>query len=227
MDGHGGETPPSTPPSSPLQAPRVDLSSVPRYVHSEDDARQPLDGPLSPLSPTSASVSVSASAVSATEQPRFQFPEMSASIDATPMPRYLGRYGADGGAGGGGSAADGDDDVEAELRRMAQRQLPRGDLGRLEWRLDSSGAQAPSGVPRSPTDSIRSGVSAAGSAMDGGAGMSLSLPRPPASPPSSPRSASRSQSVSASLHGSAFPTSAPPQEQTPDLAGAVVWGHQH
>ncbi|KAJ0402599.1 hypothetical protein ATCC90586_003445 [Pythium insidiosum] len=206
-----GETPPSTPPSSP--PPRVDLSAVPRYSEMDDAPR----GPLSPLSPTSASVSVSvsASAVSATEQPRFQFPEMSASVDATPMPRYLGRY-----DGGGGAAADGDDDVEAELRRMAQRQLPRGDLGRLEWRLDSSGA---SGVPRSPTGSVASHVSGGGGGGDGFVdGSAASLPRPPASPPSSPRSASRSRSVSGSVAGPS--AAAATQEQSADLAGAVVWG---
>lgn len=88
--------------------------------------------PRTPPSPTSA-LSVSASAISATDQPRLMFPEMSASIDSTPnvfVPRYLSRETAD------GNYEEPEDDVEADLRRLANRQLPRADLGRNEWRFN-------------------------------------------------------------------------------------------
>uniref|UniRef100_K3WYG0 DNA replication licensing factor MCM4 n=1 Tax=Globisporangium ultimum (strain ATCC 200006 / CBS 805.95 / DAOM BR144) TaxID=431595 RepID=K3WYG0_GLOUD len=200
------------------------------YNRYDDGRPQSPLSPTSPMSPTSA-VSISASAVSATDQPRYTFPEMSASIDATPTPRYLGRFGAGGGYGGG--ASEPEDDVEAELRRMAQRQLPRGDLGRQEWRLDNFTPHATAatssqsyrdmgGAPSSPTSSIRS---AASSAQNESA-----LPRPPASPPSSPRS--RSSTTAGGFNGDDFSAShrSPqtashmPPDSDQNLSGAVVWG---
>lgn len=195
------------------------------YTNRSDGGRpqSPLS-PTSPMSPTSA-VSISASAVSATDQPRYSFPEMSASIDATPTPRYLGRFGA----GYGADASEPEDDVEAELRRMAQRQLPRGDLGRQEWRLDSFTPHAAAsqvygdagGAPSSPASSIRSAASARNDSA---------LPRPPASPPSSPRS--RSSTAAGGFNSDDFSVSrrspqtashmAPDSDQ--NLSGAVVWG---
>ncbi|TYZ51087.1 hypothetical protein PybrP1_009548 [[Pythium] brassicae (nom. inval.)] len=254
--GGGDGTPPETPPSSPLAPPPS--STQPRYlthnagndsqaleVEGADDT-QPLDTsepmvvdaaephgrPTSPLSPTSpfsptSAASVSASAVSATEQPRYAFPEMSASIDATLTPRYLGRFGA----GGVGDASEPEDDVEAELRRMAQRQLPRGDLGRQEWRLDTFTPHAAgSAAPSSPTSSIRTD---AGGARQGDS----ALPRPPASPPSSPRSRSASAAsrtfgfgggddgddFSASRRSPATGAHVPAHDDE-NLSGAVVWG---
>ncbi|TMW58037.1 hypothetical protein Poli38472_013511 [Pythium oligandrum] len=219
--------PPDTPPSSPLSIPQATNSTAfgatQRYLgrSTQDDAmdgrpRSPLS-PTSPMSPTSA-MSVSASAVSATEQPRYNFPEMSASIDATPMPRYLGR---------GGDQDEAEDDVEAELRRMAQRQLPRGDLGRLEWRLDSYGG-GERGAPSSPSQqSIRSTRSDRSYSQYASNTENPSLPRPPASPPSSPRS----RSSAASRAGrddddfSASRTPAPGGDDSEQqLNGAVVWG---
>ncbi|OWZ19580.1 DNA replication licensing factor [Phytophthora megakarya] len=174
---------------------------------------------MSPLSPMSASVSasaMSASAVSATDMPnRYGFAEMSASVDATPVPRYLGHY---------GTAAEDGDDVEAELRRMAQRQLPRGDLGRREWRLDNFQPQQgphamnPDGAPSSPGSSSAASIRSSQSALP--VPNQAALPQPPASPPSSPRSsASASASVSAY---SQFQRQQ--QEDQQAFSGAVVWG---
>lgn len=250
--GGGDGTPPETPPSSPLAV----SSAQPRYLthnasnHNDNDNSEALHGtddtlpvdtsepmavdatdhgrPLSPLSPTSpfsptSGASISASAVSATEQPRYAFPEMSASVDATPTPRYLGRFGA----GGAGDANEPEDDVEAELRRMAQRQLPRGDLGRHEWRLDTFTPHAGSNAPSSPTSSIRTDPGGSSSRQDS------ALPRPPASPPSSPRSRSASAAsrtfgfdtddVSASRRSPTTASQRAP-ESDQSLSGAVVWG---
>lgn len=232
-------TPPATPPSSPLPLPNG-VEQAPRYLTREriwaPDEPQGQNGAANggaggspPLSPTSVSIST----VSATEQPRYAFPEMSASIDATPTPRYLGRYGLGGGASNGeaagqlGALAEEEDSVEAELRRMAQRQLSRGDLGRLEWRLDTFTPQMNAGLaaPMSPSSSIAS--------YNGDDMNNARLPRPPASPPSSPRS--RSRSVSNSRYPEEFsatsrrsPASDTSQGRGPDsaenLSGALVWG---
>ncbi|KAG1687887.1 hypothetical protein DVH05_004539 [Phytophthora capsici] len=244
MDGNG--TPPATPPSptSPAQpAPRYLTREAPTSPPSEppplsisaptDASQAPHnDGqPMSPLSPMSASVSasaMSASAVSATDMPnRYGFAEMSASVDATPAPRYLGRYGA-----AADDAAQDGDDVEAELRRMAQRQMPRGDLGRREWRLDNfQPQQGPhamnpdrmsSGAPSSPSSSSVASIRSSRSGMPTPA--QQGLPQPPVSPPSSPRSsASASASVSASATAySQFQRQQ--QEEQQAFSGAVVWG---
>ncbi|KAL4161098.1 hypothetical protein PRNP1_001654 [Phytophthora ramorum] len=241
MDGNG--TPPATPPSptSPARpAPRYLTRVAPTSPPSEPalsitapaaSARPDAGQPMSPLSPMSASVSASAvsvSAVSATDLPgRYGFAEMSASVDATPAPRYLGRYGA-----GTDDAVAGDDgdDVEAELRRMAQRQLPRGDLGRREWRLDSfTPQQGPhathpdgmsSGAPSSPSSSSVASIRSSRSGLP--APTQAALPQPPASPPSSPRS---SASVSASASASAYSQfQRQQQEEQQAFSGAVVWG---
>lgn len=269
--GNGGNgTPPATPPSPASPAParyltRETPSTATASLGSTvaltgDDSTPPMpqtpppaDGdagprtppsPMSPMSPMSASArSVSASAVSATDMPyRYGgFQEASASVDATPMPRYLGHFGA---AGGQGQADEEEDDVEAELRRLAQRQLPRGDLGRREWRLDSftpaaapnlSGSQADgaNGVPQPPLSPSSSSVASIRSSAHSMYGESATqqsrsaLPRPPASPPSSPRSRSASQqSVSASRNSPRSYTASqmPFDSQQENLNGAVVWG---
>lgn len=240
----GMGTPPATPPSSPLPLPNRGDDQAPRYLTREriwapDEQQNDLaanggagDDALSPTS-------VSISAVSATEQPRYAFPEMSASIDATPTPRYLGRYGMGAGVAGGenagqlGALAEEEDTVEAELRRMAQRQLPRGDLGRLEWRLDTFTPQMNAanannnGAPMSPTSSIAS--------YNGDDMNNARLPRPPASPPTSP--GSRSRSASSSRYPEEFsatsrrsPATATSQgggngpDSAENLSGALVWG---
>ncbi|KAG7396258.1 DNA replication licensing factor, mcm4 component [Phytophthora boehmeriae] len=245
MGDHG--TPPSTPPSSPpTPAPRYltrETPTSPPSAHAlslsapADSSRPESDHgrPISPLSPSSSqSVSTSAvsvSAVSATDLPgRYGFAEMSASVDATPTPRYLGRYGA---AATNDPGDEEGDDVEAELRRMAQRQLPRGDLGRREWRLNSfpeqdvgphamgTNAMSSSGAPSSPSSN-----SSAASYRSSNAGMSAftqqaTLPRPPPSPPSSPRS---SASASASASATAFSQFQQQQQEQQAFTGAVVWG---
>ncbi|KAE9038899.1 DNA replication licensing factor [Phytophthora rubi] len=244
MDSGNG-TPPATPPS-----PTSPARPAPRYLTREAPSSPPSasvglsisapaasaqdDGqPMSPLSPVSASVSasaMSASAVSATDMPgRYGFAEMSASVDATPAPRYLGRYGA---VTDEAAAGDDGDDVEAELRRMAQRQLPRGDLGRREWRLDSfQPQQGPhamgpdgmsSGAPSSPGSSSVASIRSSRSGMPVPA--QAALPQPPASPPSSPLS-SASASVSASASASASSQfQRQQQEEQQAFSGAVVWG---
>ncbi|CAI5730225.1 unnamed protein product [Hyaloperonospora brassicae] len=245
MDGNG--TPPSTPPSplSPLRpaprylthtAPATALSDAPPGSPSTPDSPPALtNGRQSPSSPASASVSaVSASAVSATElSGRYRFAEMSASADATPAPRYLGRYEAvtaTAAAAATAAGQQGDDEVEAELRRMAQRQLPRGDLGRREWRIDgfqslqrghtSHAAHSDGLRPSSPhsSSSNSSVISSSGrtSRPDLWPSTDAALPRPLASPPSSPRS-SASMAASASTPG-------PQQEDQQAYSGAVVWG---
>ncbi|CAI5723731.1 hypothetical protein KXD40_000703 [Peronospora effusa] len=234
MDGNG--TPPATPPSPtspPRPAPRyltrdtsTSLSSDPPLVISAPFAQpQTHEQPLSPMSASVSASAVSASAVSATEMSgRFHFAEMSSSVDATPAPRYLGRYGSvtDDAVG----VEDGDD-VEAELRRMAQRQLPRGDLGRREWRLDSfnlmeqgSHARKPDGPPSSPSSSRGSEVSIRSRRSGIPVPAQAALPQPPASPPSSTRSVA-SASASASAY-SQFQRQQ--QEEQQAFSGAVVWG---
>lgn len=272
--GHG--TPPATPPSPstpPLDTggryltrePPSTASAMSLAPLADEQLTQPMPqtpppasssaaqqpprtppSPMSPMSPMSASVrSVSASAVSATDMPyRYGgFPEVSASIDATPMPRYLGRFGGE----ANGQQGEDEDDVEAELRRLAQRQLPRGDLGRREWRLDSFTPSTASHMASMPADTASSNHGAGGpepplsptsssvasirssvhSTYGGDAQQSRSaLPRPPASPPSSPRSASR-QSVSASRNSPRSFTAIsqmPFDSQQENLNGAVVWG---
>ncbi|RLN52657.1 hypothetical protein BBJ28_00007166 [Nothophytophthora sp. Chile5] len=247
MDAGDNGTPPATPPSSPL-------APTPRYLTrqppaSPSSASAPAISipaasvgvehgagtPLSPMSPTSAlSVSASAasaSAVSATDLPaRYGFAEMSASVDATPTPRYLGRYGAATTANDGSNGHDGnddEDDVEAELRRMAQRQLPRGDLGRREWRLDSFTPQQEAGphamnagAPSSPSSTSSSMASYRSSQTGRPPPVpQAALPRPPASPPSSPRSSS-----SASASASAYSRLQQQQQEEQTFSGAVVWG---
>lgn len=152
---------------------------------------------------------------------------MSASVDATPAPRYLGRYGAE--ADNATPEQDGDD-VEAELRRMAQRQLPRGDLGRREWRLDRFQSQEephalnPDGMssnaPSSPGSSSMANIHNSWSTMSLPA--QTALPQPPESPPSSPRShLSTSVSASASAYSQ---IQRQQQEEQAAFSGAVVWG---
>ncbi|TDH73176.1 hypothetical protein CCR75_002333 [Bremia lactucae] len=228
MDG-GNESPPPASPPSPLSPARP----APRYL-SRDTINSPpsISIPVSaasardegrPRSPMSASVSaISASAVSATDMTgRYGFAEMSASIDATPAPRYLGRY-----EDAADDAESGHDDVEAELRRMAQRQLPRGDLGRREWRLDGfQSQQRPErsnmeGAPSSPSSSSMASIRSSRSGIP--TPMQTALPQPPPSPPNSPpSSASASASVSASteLH-----LQRQQQEEHQAFSGAVVWG---
>ncbi|KAI9922300.1 hypothetical protein PsorP6_001218 [Peronosclerospora sorghi] len=234
MNGDG--TPPPTPPSptSPVRPPPRYLtheaptsqSAEPSLSISASAPQRSTDGqPLSPLSPMSASVSasaISASAISATERSgRFGFAEMSASVDATPTPRYLGRYG---GTIDDAPAGEESDDVEAELRRMAQRQLPRGDLGRREWILDSfqpSNQQvARQDAPPSSPNSSR--ISTPTNPSDMLPVSNTTLPQPPASPPSSPRS---SASASASASMSAYSQfQRQQQEEEEAFSGAVVWG---
>ncbi|DAZ92925.1 TPA: hypothetical protein N0F65_001081 [Lagenidium giganteum] len=248
--GGGGGTPPATPPSSPPTyysgnanaryltrdadaqgegSEQTATSSLSLDAHRLEDAQRmdtsedgPPGTPQSPQSPTSV-LSVSASAVSATDQPgRYGFAEVSASIDATPMPRYLGHYGGPNAPGMGyGDGDQEEDDVEAELRRMAQRQVPRGDLGRSEWRLDgfqpaASQRSMADGTPVSPSQSVRSMANDRDAA----------LPRPPASPPSSPRSTASSARMRDATEYSPMTapsaTGAPESEQ--NLSGAVVWG---
>ncbi|ETK86646.1 hypothetical protein F441_08894 [Phytophthora nicotianae CJ01A1] len=240
MDGNG--TPPATPPSptSPArpapryltrEAPTSPPSEPPLSISAPTEAPRDDGQPVSPMSPMSASVSasaMSASAVSATDMPnRYGFAEMSASVDATPAPRYLGRYGA---AADDSAAGQEGDDVEAELRRMAQRQLPRGDLGRHEWRLDSF-QQGPhamnpdgmsSGAPSSPSSSSVASIRSSRSGMP--APTQASLPQPPASPPSSPPSTA-SASASASASATAYSQlQRQQQEEQQAFSGAVVWG---
>ncbi|RHY89256.1 hypothetical protein DYB31_008247 [Aphanomyces astaci] len=76
------------------------------------------NAPATPPSPSSfsqPSVSISATA---DHHPHYMPQDFSASIDATPMPRYLGRY------------------SEGDINVGLNRPLPRGDLGRSQVRLD-------------------------------------------------------------------------------------------
>ncbi|CAK4156177.1 unnamed protein product [Aphanomyces euteiches] len=88
--------------------------------------------PATPPSPSSFSQpSVS---ISATADPQNAYQDYSASIDATPLPRYLGRY------------------AEGDINVGLHRSLPRGDLGRSQVRLDLPPASASADVspPSSP-----------------------------------------------------------------------------
>ncbi|RHY26098.1 hypothetical protein DYB32_007873, partial [Aphanomyces invadans] len=94
------------------------------------------DAPATPPSPSSFSQpSVS---ISATADLHYTHQDYSASIDATPMPRYLGRY------------------AEGDINVGLNRALPRGDLGRSQVRLDvplpqqASAALNPDSPPSSP-----------------------------------------------------------------------------
>ncbi|KAF0683439.1 Aste57867_24564 [Aphanomyces stellatus] len=132
---------PQTPPSSPLQRPAAaDLPQTPPsspLTPMQSTQRPIMRTPATPPSPSSYSQpSVS---ISATQDPHHSYnPDYSASIDATPLPRYLGRY------------ADGDLNLSA-----LNRPLPRGDLGRSQVRLEvptPSAASAPADIspPSSP-----------------------------------------------------------------------------
>ncbi|KDO22415.1 hypothetical protein SPRG_11368 [Saprolegnia parasitica CBS 223.65] len=117
-----------TPPSSPM-SPLVDSQQddIGRYP----PARQPPMTPPSPSSFSQPSVSVSATAEF---RHQYHSGDFSASVDATPMPRYLGRY------------ADGDISTS-----LSARHLPRGDLGRSEFRIQElPGSVRAAGAPSSP-----------------------------------------------------------------------------
>lgn len=118
---------------------------------------------------------------------------------------------------------------------MAQRQLPRGDLGRQEWRLDTFSDRGDPRMPSSPTNSVRSSrsdVSRGSRSVNGDA--PSALPRPPLSPPSSPRSRSANSAASFSRRRDQDPddysrpstTSAVNRaaETEQNFNGAVVWG---
>ncbi|ETV96261.1 hypothetical protein H310_10440 [Aphanomyces invadans] len=117
---------PDTPPSSPLSP----------SGSTQQQAAILRDAPATPPSPSSFSQpSVS---ISATADLHYTHQDYSASIDATPMPRYLGRY------------------AEGDINVGLNRALPRGDLGRSQVRLDvplpqqASAALNPDSPPSSP-----------------------------------------------------------------------------
>ncbi|KAH9123289.1 hypothetical protein AeMF1_005676 [Aphanomyces euteiches] len=127
---------PSTPPSSPLRSQQSnDLPATPPsspLSPLEASQRPRMRTPATPPSPSSFSqLSVS---ISATADPQNAYQDYSASIDATPLPRYLGRY------------------AEGDINVGLHRSLPRGDLGRSQVRLDLPPASASADVspPSSP-----------------------------------------------------------------------------
>jgi hypothetical protein len=201
---------PETPPSSPL-SPLEDTEPQ----HHGYDYQPPPATPPSPSSYSQPSISVSA-----TQDNRSQFPDYSASIDATPMPRYLRRF------------AEGDINID-----LPGRHLPRGDLGRSQFRLPEL-----------------SNVTTARSTDTPGTASSNAVPEhmmnagsPVSSPPSSPRSVheprrglphapaspgSASMSMNPRLRGDGQPDDEPVPQETADANyhhhgqynNAVIWG---
>ncbi|OQS02928.1 hypothetical protein THRCLA_04746 [Thraustotheca clavata] len=183
----------ATPPSSPVAArPAIETPPSSPLSPAPDSHRPRFQTPATPPSPSSFSQpSVS---VSATAEPRSQFhsADYSASIDATPMPRYLGRY------------TDGDISTV-----LSTRHLPRGDLGRSEFRLQEMPAAVSSGAggeePPPPLSLVSSPSSSPRNAFRQG------LPQAPASPGSASVSVQNPQTPAVPLTEQRY-------------SNAVVWG---